>query len=255
VSDADTTPPAARRLSFGSAVGVYARARPGYPAEAVEWLAGAPAARVLDVGAGTGKLAAALVAAGHDVLAVEPDEAMRAAFARALPAVEVRAGSAERLPFGDGSFDVVTAGQSFHWFDRPRALPELARVLRTGGRLAAVWNVRDERVPWVADLGRILRGEAGGTGGRRVAGGPEQAVDWSPWFSPVERAAFRLEQVLDAPTLVELASSHSYAITLPVPERRALLAEVRALAVRHLEPGGRLTLPYVTRCYRASRIG
>src|SRR5437762_9625923 len=133
-----------RRLSFGFRAAEYDRYRPGYPAEAVQWLVGRPPpARVLDVGAGTGRLSVAATALGHDVLAVEPDDAMRAVAEAALPGRTV-AGTAEDLPLPDASYDAVVAGQAYHWFDRDRALPEIARVLSAGGALGVVWNIRDD---------------------------------------------------------------------------------------------------------------
>lgn len=236
-----------RRLSFGGSADLYERYRPDYPSAAIAWLVGPRPLRVLDVGAGTGKLSRALLAAGHDVVAVEPDPGMRAAFARSVPGAEVLAGSAEQIPVEHATFDAVAAGQSYHWFDEHLALPELARVLRPGGRLGAVWNVRDEAMPWVAELGRVLRG-ADGTGNY---GADEHADSFGPLFGPVERAEFPHVQALDVAGLVGLAASRSYAITLAPPDRERLLAEVERIG-RAAEAGGRVSLPYRTVCLRAS---
>src|SRR4051812_3416336 len=112
------------RLSFGSVAEAYERARPLYAVEALEWLQERlPLRRVLDVGAGTGKLSRQLGALGADVVAVEPDEHMRSVFARVLPEIELLAGSAEELPLADASAAVATVAQAFHWFDPERALP------------------------------------------------------------------------------------------------------------------------------------
>src|SRR6266550_2633842 len=88
----------------------------------------------------------------HEVVPVEPDEAMRARLARSTPGVTPLAGSAERIPLPDTSVDAVVAGQSYHWFDPEPAHREIARVLRPGGVFAPVWNIRDESEPWVAAL-------------------------------------------------------------------------------------------------------
>src|SRR3954451_2141870 len=129
------------RLSFGSVAEVYERARPLYAPETLEWLRERlPLRRVVDVGAGTGKLSRQLAALGADVIAVEPDEGMRAVFARVLPEIELLAGSAEELPLADGSVDVAAAAQAFHWSDLERAPPDRHRVIRPGGGSAVVCN-------------------------------------------------------------------------------------------------------------------
>jgi len=239
-----------RRLSFGPSADVYERYRPGYPEEAIAWLLGPSPLRVLDVGAGTGKLTRALLAAGHEVVAVEPDPGMRAAFAAALPETEILEGSAEELPIADGSFDAAAAGQSFHWFDESRALPEIARVLRPGGLLAVIFNLRDESEPWVAELGAILRGEDG-TGNS----GTDEDVDLGPLFGSVDQAVVPHEQTVDVPGLVGLAATRSYTLVLPADQRATMLAEIEALATRAAAatPTGELRLPYVAVCRRARR--
>jgi SAM-dependent methyltransferase len=142
--------------------------------------------------------------------------------------------------------DAVLVAQAWHWVDPARALPEVARVLRTGGRLGLVWNRRDERVPWVAALGRILsapgeRADAASPSLGPPFGAPER-YDTAPWV-----------QSLTPDGLVELAASRSYVITLEETRRAALLARVRALLDRP-ELAGRagIPLPYVTECVRAS---
>src|SRR5579863_562628 len=142
--------------SFGAAAAAYAEHRPDYAQAAVRWaLKPAPGSRVLDLGAGTGKLTAVLAALGADVIAVEPDPAMLAELRRALSAVRALLGSAEAIPLPDASVDAVLAGNAMHWFDMDAAGPELARVLVPGGILAGLWNVMDDRVHWVAGLDRV----------------------------------------------------------------------------------------------------
>jgi SAM-dependent methyltransferase len=240
-----------RRCSFGPAAEEYERYRPGYPAEAVAWITGEKPRRVLDLGAGTGKLTRVLLEAGHDVAAIEPDAAMREAFASLLPEVEVLAGSAEAIPLPERSADVVVAGQAFHWFDLERALPEIGRVLQPGGVFGVLANLRDESVPWVAELGAVLHGEDG-TGYSHEGDEPES---FGPLFGSVEQAEFRQVHEMDVEGLVGLAASRSYALTLPEDERRALLARVEELGAREAEAAeGRVALPYVTACDRAVRL-
>ncbi len=144
-------------VGFSRAAEVYERARPSYPAEAVDWMVEVtglgPGYTVVDVGAGTGKLTRLLAPTGARVVAVEPVAEMRALIERA----EVLEGTAEALPFPDGAADVVTVAQAFHWFELDRALPEIHRVLRPGGHLALFWNSRDLDDPLQAALERLLQ--------------------------------------------------------------------------------------------------
>ena len=145
--------------AFADVAGAYERGRPGYPEEAVRWLVGDEPRDVVDLGAGTGKLTRALVALGHRVTAIEPLDEMRAELDAAVPDARALAGRAEAMPLPDASADVVASAQAFHWFDHDAALPEIARVLRPGGSLALVWNSRDDRDPWMAQLSAIIGNE------------------------------------------------------------------------------------------------
>ena len=126
-----------RRTSFGSVADAYERARPGYPEDAVRWLAGGEPRDVVDLGAGTGKLTRSLVALGHRVTAVEPLPEMIAHLRAAVPGGDGRRGWSGGDPAPAESADVVTVAQAFHWFDHGPALVEIARVLRPGGRIAS----------------------------------------------------------------------------------------------------------------------
>lgn len=131
---------------FSSQAQAYARARPGYPTQIVEQLIAEarvePGARIVELGAGTGLFTRALVERGLEVVAIEPSAAMREQ-APALPGVDWREGSFEACPLADGEAAWVVAAQAFHWADPPRALAELRRILRPGGRLSVLWNDRD----------------------------------------------------------------------------------------------------------------
>ena len=235
-----------RATSFGDVADAYERARPEYPTEAVRWLAGDEPADVIDVGAGTGKLTRGLVALGHRVTAVEPLPEMLSLLRSAVPSAEALIGSAEQLPLPDGSADVVVSAQAFHWFDRPVALREFARVLRPGGRIGLVWNTRDDREPWVAELSKVMGIESV----RR--GDAAEPIAESGLFGPVEQATFPSSQRLDAPTLRDLALSRSYVAIKPREERERILADVDRLFAEHAQKG-ELELPYVTECYRAAK--
>ena len=145
--------------SFDSVAAGYDAARPSYPRESVDWLVGDDAEVVVDVGAGTGKFTRLLERPVRRVIAVEPSVSMLAELRRALPRVEAMQGAGERMPLPAASVDVVTFAQAWHWVDADAASAEAARVLRPGGRLGLVWNLRDERVPWVRDLGAAMRAD------------------------------------------------------------------------------------------------
>jgi SAM-dependent methyltransferase len=218
---------------------LYERARPGYPDEAVAYLASRlglePGRVVVDLAAGTGKLTRSLVPTGARVIAVEPLEEMRSVLAGLLPDVELLAATAESLPLADASVDAVTAAQAFHWFDPEPALKEIARVLRPGGALSLIWNIRDLSDPFqneLDDLLRAYRGEAPSEHER-----PWRAlVDASPLFGPPEERSFRWVQLRTADELAERVASVSYVAQLADGEREGLLGRVRQLVAGLPEP-------------------
>jgi SAM-dependent methyltransferase len=233
---------AQRAHSFARAADDYDRGRPGYPAEAIRWCLPEPAGLVLDVGAGTGKLAAGLLELGLDVVAVEPADELRRLLPRPVRALP---GRAEAIPVPDGSVDAAFAAQAFHWFDPEVALPELARVVRSGGTIGLFWNLMDDRVPWVADFVAVVDTEARASLMRPDPPPPYRAV---PGLAQPEHRAFEHEQVLDADDLVAAAASMSRVILLPPDRRAAVLEEVRRLA-----PRGRFALPHVCTAWRGVR--
>ena len=240
-----------RAASFGGVAGAYERARPGYPDDAVRWLAGPDPADVVDLGAGTGKLTRSLVALGHRVTAVEPLSEMLDELRRGVPNAVGLSGSAESIPLPDGSADVVTCAQAFHWFDHGPALVEIARVLRSGGRLALVWNTRDDSQSWVAELTETVIGRS-----EFRSGGVSSVVTTigdSGLYGPVERASFEHVQLLGRGELVELVRSRSQCAVLTEEERRPVLEHVGALFDAHATDG-MLAMPYVTECFRAVRL-
>jgi ubiquinone/menaquinone biosynthesis C-methylase UbiE len=230
--------------SFGSVADAYDRGRPSYPLEAARWLTGERPATVLELGAGTGKLTRQLVDLGHDVHATDPDEAMLAILQRDLPDVRTAVGGAEEIAAPDASYDVVVSAQAFHWFDLDRALPEMARVLKPGGRLALVWNARDERIPWVRKLGRII-----GTQEQDVD--PTEPVSTCGHFGFVDDAVFKHWQGVDRESILDLVRSRSNVAVLDEEERSAKLAEVRAFYDDYGRGMDGMQLPYVVRCFRS----
>jgi ubiquinone/menaquinone biosynthesis C-methylase UbiE len=208
--------------SFGQVADLYQRARPGYPAEAIEWLLGPGPLAVLDLGAGTGKLTAALLAAGHRVTALEPLEEMRAVLAANLPEATAIGGRAEELPCPDEGFDAVVAGSAFHWFDREPALVEVARVLRPPGIFGLLGNRYDTSVDWQRRLRKL---------GNRTA--PIYRADHWPSqpqlrerFAEVEDRAFPHRMEVDAAALRDYLASTSRLATMESAAREAELARI-----------------------------
>jgi len=229
---------------FGANAREYALHRPGYPPEAVVWAIGLDhPARVLDLGAGTGKLTAALLAAGHEVVAVEPDPAMLAELSAAHAGVPALVGSAERIPLPDADVDAVLAGQVLHWVDGERAYPEVARVLRPGGAVAGLWN--SDELQWIA---QVLHGED--------AAGEE--VRWEGYFpdrqfTDESHRSFANPRRHTVDSLVSTIATYSALLRLPEPERARRLASTRAALTDALGADREFEVPSRTHVIRARK--
>jgi SAM-dependent methyltransferase len=249
--------------SFGAAAVAYAEHRPDYAQAAVRWaLEPAPGPRVLDLGAGTGKLAATLVALGAEVIAVEPDPAMLTELRRSLPAVRALSGSAEAIPLPDASVDAVLAGNAMHWFDMAVAGAEIARVLAPGGILAGLWNVMDDGVEWVAGLARVSGSAAIGPRDTPTSCRAETADAHLPRtagvaarFGSPEQAGFPHGQRRTADSLVATLATRAGMLVMPEQEQEATLGRIRAfLASRPETARGEFTLPMLTSVLRVRRL-
>ena len=244
-----TDPRRERSLSFGSQAAAYERGRPSYPPEAVDWLL-APtdtwvARDVLDLGAGTGKLTTRLVERGLTVIAVDPIAEMLEMLRTALPDTPALLGSAEQIPLPDNAVDAVLVAQAWHWFDQERAVAEIARVLRPGGRLGVLWNTRDERSGWVKDFGRIVGLEHDRD---------NATVDLPEPFTDIATHQVEWTNYITREALIDYVASRSYCITSPAEVRARTLDEVRELLVNHpsLANATGLAMPYITVCVRAT---
>lgn len=249
------------RSSFGAAATAYAEHRPDYARAAVRWaLEPAPGARVLDLGAGTGKLTAALVDLGAEVVAVEPDPAMLAELRHTHPAVRALQGSAEAIPLPDASVDAVLAGNAMHWFDMAVAGAEIARVLAPGGILAGLWNVMDDRVEWVAGLERVSGSAAIGprdtlSNWRNATAGMHLPVTGPARFGSPEQDEFPHGQRRTAGSLVQTLATRAGMLVMRDQERQATLGRIRAfLDSRPQTAIGEFTLPMLTGVLRVRRL-
>jgi SAM-dependent methyltransferase len=232
-----------RRRSFGEAAELYDRARPGYPPDAVGWMLGNTACDVVDLGAGTGIFSRLVASLGHRVTAVEPDPEMRAQLATS-DTITVLAGSAEAIPLPDRSAGAVVAAQSLHWFDNHDARGEIARVLDDGGVFAPIWNIRDQTVPWVAQLTGIIAG--GAASDARVHA--REGRQFGPLFRRAERAEFRHSMPMTSDTLLDVVRTRSRYLVAEADERREIEHRVAELVAGLPEP---FELPYIAVAFRA----
>lgn len=240
--------------SFEGAADVYEEARPGYPAEAIQWLADILRLRsgrvVVDLAAGTGKLTRGLVGSGAFVVAVEPLAAMRRTLAHAVPMAAAVAGVAQALPFGAGRVDAVTVAQGFHWFASDAAVSEMHRVIRPGGRLGLVWNLRDGSDPLqkaIDDILRPLRAETPSY----ATGAWRRVLETGDRFDQVAEMHVPWGQPVDVEGVARRVASMSFVAALPERERTRLLDLVREAAAGLPPP---LALSYVTDLYVYRRV-
>ncbi len=249
----------AARQGYTSASDSYQRGRPEYPQALADWLAATlgvrEGAHVVDVGAGTGKFTKLLTRSGAAVTAVEPVDAMRQKLSESQLGVRALAGTAEAMPLADGEADVLICAQAFHWFANAQALREMHRVLRPGGRLGLVWNVRDESCDWVAAITEIIT-RYEGDAPRHYTGQWKRPFESQSLFAPLQLTEFphghqgSFEQVV-----IDRIASVSFIAALPQPEREVVLARLRALPQRFAALRESLiTFPYVTQAWHAERL-
>ncbi|MFT4258815.1 class I SAM-dependent methyltransferase [Microbacterium sp.] len=244
---------AERATSFGTETAHYEAGRPEYPFDAVAWmldpLPEGPR-RVADVGAGTGKLTRALVTAPDaEVVAVDPDPAMLAALGEAVPGVPAFVGTAEALPLPDAAVDAVVLGQAWHWVAPVAASAEVARVIRPGGVLGLIWNIRDERAAWVRRLTEIMHSSPA----ENMVNGPTGPNIAAP-FGDVDKRSWEWARPMTRQMLHRMALSRSYIITASVDERAQIARDMDALFDElGLHGDDTIDLPYVTTAFRAVR--
>jgi SAM-dependent methyltransferase len=249
----------AAQRGFTKEAQTYARGRPEYPPALASWLAGpmglAAGRTVADVGAGTGKFTKLLLTTGASVVAVEPVDAMRAQIQAGLPAARTLAGTAQSIPLPDASLHAVVCAQSFHWFANREALDEFHRVLKPGGRLGLVWNVRDESVDWAAELTAITTPYEGDT--PRFHNGEWRRAFPHPGFNDLVEHRFEHRHVgPPQQVIVDRFMSVSFIAALAPPESAAVRKRIEALIATHPALRGRATVsfPYHTLAFHCTRV-
>lgn len=232
--------------SFQDGADGYDKYRPAYPEQSVQWLRGAASEPldVLDLGAGTGKLSGQLLAHGDRVTAVDPSADMLRVAEKRLPALTTIIGAGEQIPFADSSVDLVTVAQAWHWMDAEVVTREVLRVLRPGGRLALIWNTRDESVPWVAALSEAMH---------QGLHGAEFVPALGEGMTVEARHVTRWNQHTDREGILNLATTRSYYLVASEAEQRAMLARVESVLDSNPQTQvDSIMLPYVTESWLAS---
>jgi SAM-dependent methyltransferase len=245
-------------MSFGEIADEYDRLRPSPAPEAVSWLLPARRGIVVDLGAGTGLLSRAVAAAASHVIAVEPDDRMRAVLAARSPRVEVIAGRGEAIPLRDAIADAVLVSSAWHWMDPDLAEHEIARVLRNDGRFGVIWTGR-ARTSW------LRPGEWFAVGDRADGGRPAGADLATPrgrditlpdpsLFRNIETNSFQFSRAMKIPDLVEWLMTYSHVITAS-DEVKAVGRERATAALAEQFPGAaEIQVPMRSLCWRADRL-
>lgn len=249
-----------RAQSFGAIAEDYDRLRPTAPDAALDWLLPAGCRTVVDLAAGTGLFTRALAGRVPEVIAVEPDARMREVLAARRPGVEVVDGRGEAMDLADASADALFVSSAWHWLDPDRALPEIARVLRDGGRLGVLWTSSDRDVEWVRDLDRAVAGDpaasraesesgAGQRGSHRAVAPPD-----SPLFERVDQASFPFVRSTAVEDIIESLGTYSQVITLEPADRERALDRARESLVARFGGLAEIDVPMRSWCWRADRV-
>jgi SAM-dependent methyltransferase len=269
MSLADLSPEQKATLSgsFGGVASNYERYRPGPPMAAVDWILPAHVGTVVDLGAGTGALTRLLVDRADEVIAVEPDDRMRAVLTSEVPGARAVNGRGDQMPIPDGSADAVLASSSWHWMDPIPTLHEVARVLVPGGVLGALWSGPDPEGPFLVQASALLAEQSNGDAEPETSGlsnliigdanRPATTLEIPPGvpFDQPEHEIFRWNIALDADELIGLLGTISRIITMNDEKRERLFAEARRLLREFLGVEGDVTVDvaFAASTWRARR--
>jgi SAM-dependent methyltransferase len=260
-------------MSFGAIADDYDRLRPGPPEAAVDWLVPQHCRVAVDLAAGTGLLTRALARTVERVVAVEPDERMAAVLAarsprERFPGVRVVRGTGEQIPLSDASADGVFISSAWHWLDPERAIPEIARVLRDGGRFGVIWTSRDREAGWFSESGWFRHDDwFRGSGSSRETGerGTDDRGDARPrsrrreialpdgLFGPAEGASFGFTRAMTISDILGMLTTYSGVITAAPQDREAGLARARAALEERFPGAVEIDVPMRSWCWRADR--
>jgi SAM-dependent methyltransferase len=224
--------------SFGGVAQAYERGRPRYEAHVIELLGEIAGPRIVDVGAGTGRLSAPLLQAGYDVVAIEPLDGMRAILAGHIGADRALDGRAEALPLDDASVDGAVCSDAWHWFDGPRAAEELARVVRPGGGIVVcvthpAWLGSEDAPDWFLDLAVVHHALPKSDHPYLTRGNlPSNGFEGNPRFEPMEVRNVPFVHHTDREGIVAHWASMSFVATLPDEQRAKFLEELDAMLAR-----------------------
>jgi SAM-dependent methyltransferase len=255
-------------MSFGAIADEYNRLRPSPPRSAIDWLVPDGCRVAIDLAAGTGLLTRALLAKVPEVIAVEPDDRMASVLREHTPGVRVVAGKGESIPLETASADGLFISSAWHWLDPELAIPEIARVLRDGGRFGAIWTSRDRHVDWVGEMDQLrepgpfrarmeLARQAGDDAGVLPGGRPSRREVRLPEGSPfgdVQTESFAFTRVMMTDDFVEMLGTYSGIITANPEERAAAMAQVRGAVDERFPGAGQIEVPMRSLCWRADRV-
>lgn len=246
-------------IGYATNTETYARGRPDYPPKVDQWLQTRlslrPNQTVLDLGAGTGKFSKKLSATGAKVIALDPVPAMLEQLSREQPLIETKLSSADSLPFESDSIDAIVCAQSFHWFATREVLAEIRRVLRPGGRLGLIWNVRDETINWVAALTRLMEPYEGDV--PRYRTGKWRSLFPAKGFSALHEDRFSNEHTgLPEQVIIDRILSVSFIAALGRTEQKKLASEMRQLIATSPELAGKssVSFPYETVAFSCAKL-
>lgn len=245
-----------RATSFGSIAEDYDGLRPQPQRQAVDWLVPSRCQVAVDLGAGTGLFTRAIVDKAAEVIAVEPDARMRAVLAERSPDVRAVEGTGESIPLPDACADAVFVSSAWHWMDPHRAVPEIGRVLRDGGRFGLIWTSRDRDVHWVRDLD-LLPGEdtPEADSPDRFRRRHEKVVLPDPQiFHDIDRETFTFVRTMKVDDVVAMVGTYSRVIIASPDERAERLANARSALAERFPGAEVIDVPMKSRCWRADRI-